>query len=102
MIEHTMHDLPPANFTDLQRIIRDLDLLGLSTDYRNNCDNVKAEFGFLSQEEWRKGRMAFLKKFLSRDTIYHTELYKDKYESQARTNLQNEYDFLLNELAHTS
>ena len=76
------------------KIVIDLDLSRLGTDkFEIDKQLIKEEFvpDFCTEEEFIKGRIKWLKKFLQRDTIYVSKIYPffDN-EKIARKNLQNE------------
>jgi len=48
---------------------------------------VRREYSWVDANAWRSGRAAVLKKFLARPTIFHTELFRRRFEEQARRNL---------------
>jgi predicted metal-dependent HD superfamily phosphohydrolase len=50
----------------------DLAILGAAAaDYRDYADNIRREFAWVPEAEYRKGRWQVLEKFLERPTIYH-------------------------------
>jgi len=78
------------------RAVIDLDLIGLSDNprnYRINAVNVRAEYSAFSDEEWKVGRIKFLKKMIGREQIYYTDLIKS-FEPQARFNMEYELNLL--------
>ncbi len=81
---------------DLQ-IFLDLDLaiLGQSkTVYQNYANQVREEFGYVPNFLYKRGRKLVLKSFLDKNTIYQTLFFKEKYEEQARKNIQEELESL--------
>jgi predicted metal-dependent HD superfamily phosphohydrolase len=48
---------------------------------------VRREYGFLPDPEWRAGRSRVLRMFLELPRIFHTDVFHDRLEQQARTNL---------------
>jgi predicted metal-dependent HD superfamily phosphohydrolase len=76
------------------QIICDLDLMGLGASwdiYSLNGAGVRYEYKTaISEEEFRKGREKWLTFFLKRDRIYSTDLFYDRYEKNARNNLERE------------
>ncbi|TIV50808.1 MAG: hypothetical protein E5V88_18995 [Mesorhizobium sp.] len=48
---------------------------------------VRREYGWVEEPMWRAGRAAVLKSFLTRPHIFHTELFRRRFEAQARKNL---------------
>jgi predicted metal-dependent HD superfamily phosphohydrolase len=58
---------------------------------------IRKEYGFYSDEEYSLGRIHVLEKFLDRSnkkTIYHTDLFIERYESSARRNLRRSIEKL--------
>jgi predicted metal-dependent HD superfamily phosphohydrolase len=49
---------------------------------------VRKEYDFVSDEAWRTGRGAVLERFLGRERVYHSELFRGLYEEAARRNLR--------------
>jgi predicted metal-dependent HD superfamily phosphohydrolase len=89
LIRVTTHQGSPQ--TKLEEIICDMDLKELGTDrYIQNAIEVREEFAALSEQEWIEGRIKFLEFMLSKDTIFHTEEFKEIYEQKARENISNE------------
>ena len=78
--------------------IVDLDLSGLGSPwekYMQDSNNVIKEYLHIyTPEELKKGRTEFLKKFLSRQTIFLTDEFQEKYEDQARLNMKRELEEL--------
>lgn len=76
----------------------DLAILGSSPEaYSAYVKNVKAEYThYISEEVFDAGRAQFLRNFLMRDTLFFTPWGKDKFEKQARVNLESELAILGN------
>jgi predicted metal-dependent HD superfamily phosphohydrolase len=73
----------------------DMAILGTSTDtYVRYTANVRKEFAFVPDELFAKGRSDFIRITLNMQRIFHTEYFHDRYETQARTNLQRELQAL--------
>ncbi|GAB7002915.1 hypothetical protein JCM18899A_03860 [Nocardioides sp. AN3] len=51
---------------------------------------IRAEYGHLDDEEFRKGRAHVLSQLLEKDTLFHTAFARDAWEAVARANLQAE------------
>ena len=51
---------------------------------------VRREYFWAPGGAFRTGRIAFLKSQLARDKLFHTEVYRQRLEAQARTNLERE------------
>lgn len=50
--------------------------------------NVRAEYDWVEEEQFRKARATILKSFLERPRIYYTDYFHEKYEQKAKTNLE--------------
>ncbi|ODT08177.1 MAG: hypothetical protein ABS58_03860 [Mesorhizobium sp. SCN 65-20] len=48
---------------------------------------VRREYGWVSYEDWRAGRAAVLKSFLARPRIFHTDIFAERFDTQARENM---------------
>ena len=69
----------------------DLSILGADEDrYDTYLLDVRAEYAHVPDDAWRTGRRAVLRSFLDRPTIFHTHVGRDRWESQARTNISDE------------
>jgi len=74
-------------------ILLDLDLSILGKDpqyYLEYAAAVRKEYSIYPDFMYRRGRKKVLKKMLEQECIFKTDLFKEKYESQARKNLQSE------------
>ena len=49
---------------------------------------IKREYSLVPEEQFKQGRTAVLKSFLSRSSIYRTQHFEERYETQARKNLE--------------
>ena len=76
--------------TDI-RVVLDVDLAILGRPPREFAAyeaGIRAEYSFLPDQDYRKGRRQVLESFLRRPLIYRTELFRERYERQARSNIQ--------------
>ena len=62
--------------------------------YRQFERNVRSEYFFVRWPRYVAGRSAVLQGFLDRPRIYGTELFYQRYEAQARTNLSHALEAL--------
>lgn len=86
MIAATVHHMA---YDDEIGVVCDLDLLVLaSDDYDAYTNNIRREFAFLSNVEFNKGRVKFIKDFLFRESIYHSHFRH--LNDAARVNLTRE------------
>lgn len=97
LIMLTKYHLSAGPDDTLGNIIIDLDLAGMATSqYDSNTERIRQEFDFLSDEEWRKSRVKFLKTYLKRDQIFYTEYGQRNWENPARHNMTWELEGLNN------
>ena len=71
-------------------LVVDIDLAILGADereYQRFETNVRLEYRWVPAPLYRKTRRKILRSFLERDAIYSTKHFRDKYESDARSNL---------------
>lgn len=79
------------------QLLLDADLYELSTNYDENKDKIRWEFGLPSEEDWIEGRSKFLKAYLALDKLYKLP-GQEHQEGRARRNmLQESLDILLQE-----
>ena len=89
----TDHKTPLKN--GLEQIICDCDLKGFSSKfYIENSNYIKQEFTALNDVEWKIGRYKFLTLFLSKEHIYYTDLFREKYEELAQVHLMAELKYI--------
>ena len=73
-----------------QQFICDIDLTSFGCPwecYKRDTDNLKAEFPG-SDEDYYRGKRAFLGAMLSKPRIFQTDFFHDRYEDQARDNIR--------------
>lgn len=81
-----------ALFLDL-----DISILGSSEEeYNTYAKNIRQEYSSYSWDAYRKGRTKIMTSFLERDRIFFTDHFREKYEQQARRNIQRELNSLQN------
>ena len=76
----------------------DADLNALGADeatYQRNVRGIRSEMPHLDDDEWVRGRSAFLTRFLEREHFFATQIGRRLWEMQARANLRNELQQLL-------
>lgn len=80
---HDSDDFETQLFLDL-----DMSILGRSwEDFLVYCDKIRAEYSFVSDEAFEKGRKGFFQKCLERKHIFLTGAFRQKFEAQARSNI---------------
>lgn len=77
------------------KIFLDSDLLILGRErnrYIEYMDSIRKEYEWVEKEFYKQERTKILQKFLERERIYFTEEIFNKYEKQARENIQFEIE----------
>jgi predicted metal-dependent HD superfamily phosphohydrolase len=75
-------------------IFLDADLAILGTDpviYQAYSRAIRCEYSWVSDADYRVGRIRVLESFLERDRLYYTDILFDELESIARLNLKTEF-----------
>lgn len=76
---------------DMLFLDMDCAILGADPEtYERYTRQVRFEYGWVPAKHYKQGRTAFIRGQLARPTLFHTELYQDRYEAQARINLETE------------
>lgn len=76
-------------------IIIDLSILGADWDiYQTYIKNIRTEYKIYPDFAYNKGRIKVLQHFLDLEKIYKTAELQERFESQARRNLQQEIALL--------
>jgi predicted metal-dependent HD superfamily phosphohydrolase len=87
---HLIDDLSASVFLDA-----DLSILGSDPEiYRSSTQHIRAEYGYVSDEQFRTGRAAILEGFLNRDTLYYSPQGRELWEQAARNNIAAELELL--------
>ena len=89
----TKHTVPPNGIDE--EIMADIDLASLgkpADEFDKDGANIRAEYSWVTDEAYRAGRLGILEGFLKRRPIYHTAYFREKYEAQARENLERAID----------
>lgn len=86
---------PGDDITTQLFIDADLAILGKPTQaYTEYSENLRKEFFIYTDKEYKAGRKKILKHFLAMDRIFKTEHFYNKYEKQARKNIESELSLL--------
>jgi predicted metal-dependent HD superfamily phosphohydrolase len=73
----------------------DLSILGATPDiYQNYCEQIRKEYSIYPDLVYKPGRKKVVEHFLGMERIFKTEYFFNKFEKQARINLQQELNFL--------
>lgn len=88
LIMATKHNIP-ANDND-GRFIADIDL-GILASYPPKLIKyelaIRKEYSWVSQADYRVGRLVVLESFLKRPTVYQTDYFKNRWGERAKSNL---------------
>lgn len=82
---------PSIPETAQEQLMLDIDLSILGSDpqlYSQYEDWIRQEYQWVPGVVYRKRRIKLLQQFMSQPTIYHTEVFQDKREKQARRNIK--------------
>lgn len=89
MILDSKHISEPSFITSQLFCDLDLSILGQEPDIFDKYENnIRTEYSFVSESDYRKGRIAFLSSLLKRENIYSTADFREKYENKARKNIK--------------
>lgn len=73
----------------------DLAILGSDEDsYSSYCQNIRKEYSIYPEILYRRGRRKVLKHFLSLERIYKSDVFHQRYEAAALTNMHRELEQL--------
>jgi predicted metal-dependent HD superfamily phosphohydrolase len=88
LIMATQHHAKPEN-TDTQVLIDiDLAILGANPErYHEYEQQIRQEYAFVPEPIFKAKRSEILQRFLALPTIFNTPLFIERYEQQARTNI---------------
>jgi predicted metal-dependent HD superfamily phosphohydrolase len=73
------------------RVVVDVDLSILGADTKRFAEyeaQIREEYGFVPHADYRRSRAAILERFVSRPTLFGTKPFIERYEPQARANLE--------------
>ena len=89
------HQAPENDIDTHVFLDADLSILGASSsEYHIYTQGIRKEYSWLSESEYRLGRMQVLQKFLQRERIYFNAEIFDAREIKARQNIQAEIESL--------
>ncbi|MFA4820532.1 MAG: hypothetical protein WC613_06270, partial [Candidatus Aenigmatarchaeota archaeon] len=89
LILSTKHATIPTY--DDAKLITDIDLAILGKPYEEFEEyerDIRDEYRWVPDDQFRAGRKAVLQAFLGRPNIYNTDFFRDKYQDAARRNLE--------------
>lgn len=88
IILHSAHH-GPSDDPDTQ-LFCDLDLYRLAGSYETflrHGDDVRQEYAWIDDDAWAAGRVKFMGRLQERPKIYQTAYWRDRLETQARSNI---------------
>jgi predicted metal-dependent HD superfamily phosphohydrolase len=88
IILHSVHHGPSGN-SDTQ-LFCDLDLYRLAGSYETflkHGDDVRREYSWIDDDAWAVGCAKFMERLQERPAIYQTGYWRDRLETQARSNI---------------
>jgi predicted metal-dependent HD superfamily phosphohydrolase len=89
LILTTLHTTRPKSSDALFMADIDLSSIGLpQEEYARVEDKIRKEYATIPEEQFKKGRADILRRFLDRPSIYYTAFFSEKYEAQARRNIE--------------
>jgi predicted metal-dependent HD superfamily phosphohydrolase len=97
LVHATAHFAGDAPFDRETNILLDADLaiLGASSDrYARYAADIRREYAWVPEGEYRAARAVVLQLFLSRPRLFRTDLMHEECDAQARANLQSELSAL--------
>jgi predicted metal-dependent HD superfamily phosphohydrolase len=84
----TKHDAQPASQDEQILVDIDLAILGASQERFDEYEQqVRREYAWVNDSDFRPGRSRILKQFLDRPQLYATAYFRGKLEQSARNNL---------------
>lgn len=87
------HPLPLAT-----QVMLDIDLAGFGKPTQEclaNGANIRKEYYKTNDREFAEGRLKFLRAIMQRESLYYTDLFKEKYHEQSQKNLKIEEEIAL-------
>ncbi len=85
------HRRVPSDDTDAYFLDADMAILGASPEqYDAYVAGVRAEYAWVNDDQWSKGRGRFLENHLDRDRLFHTDAFQNRLGQQAQANMSRE------------
>ncbi|MBI5347496.1 MAG: pantetheine-phosphate adenylyltransferase [Candidatus Aenigmarchaeota archaeon] len=89
LILSTEHQAMPQGSDEKHLVDIDLSILGKSQKEFDEYErDIRDEYAWVADEQFRQERSTILQVFLDRDSIYSTDFFRQKYEKQARRNVE--------------
>ncbi len=87
----TIHPSRPSSNDEKILIDIDLGILGAEQAlYQSYSEWIRLEYAHVPLFLYKRGRKKLLRAFLDLDYLYHSDYYREHFENQARSNIQNE------------
>ncbi len=84
----TKHDKKPLEKDAMYLVDLDLSILGKpEREFDEYERNIRDEYFWVDEDDFRAGRKRLLQSFLDRESIYSTDTFKKRFEDQARVNI---------------
>lgn len=80
-----------------QKLMQDIDIEILGKpfeEYKKYSENIRQQYIDYPDKVFNPARIDILKRFADKNNIYNTQYYKDRYEVQARQNIEQEIKML--------
>ena len=95
LILFTRHAVEPVGIDAQVLVDADLSILGAPpARFQEYAAQIRSEYAWVPAEVFRPARAKILKEFLGRPHVYHTAHFRERYEAQARRNLQDSLVYL--------
>jgi len=95
LILTTKHSFKPEKKDEEYMVDIDLSILGQAPEIFDRYErNIRQEYLWVPQEEFRIRRIDIMQGFLNRTSVYFTDHFIDKYEERARENLERSIENL--------
>ena len=89
LISATKHNVIPRKVDEKLLVDIDLSILGKSEEKFDAYEwKIRQEYSWVPEDQFKKGRIELLQNFLERSSIYSTDFFREKFEFQARVNLE--------------
>jgi predicted metal-dependent HD superfamily phosphohydrolase len=86
-------------------LVEDVDLavLGQSeSEFDRYEEMIRSEYSWVADTAFRAGRANLLQSFLTRESIYSTPFFRERYEEDARANIQRSLEWLVTSSTETA
>ncbi|MDH3690359.1 MAG: hypothetical protein OEU36_12850 [Gammaproteobacteria bacterium] len=84
----TRHVDPPGSEDEKYVVDIDLSSFGLPhAEFKRDSDAIRQEYAHIPDKEFYSNRAKFMQSLADQPTLYHTEFFRERYESTAQANL---------------